>query len=81
MKLENKVAIVTGAATGIGQAIAIGMAREGASVVIDYVGGPDAPAETLMASWTFLSTMPASSTSTPSPSFRWTNGTRSSRST
>ncbi len=47
MKLENKVAIVTGAATGIGQAIAIGTAREGASVVIDYVGGPDAPAATV----------------------------------
>ena len=47
MKLENKVAIITGAATGIGQAIAIGMAREGASVVIDYVGGPDAPADTV----------------------------------
>ena len=47
MKLDNKVAIVTGAATGIGQAIALGMAREGASVVIDYVGGPDAPAETV----------------------------------
>ena len=30
MKQENKVAIVTGAATGIGQAIALGMAREGA---------------------------------------------------
>ncbi len=47
MKLDNKVAIVTGAATGIGQAIAIGMAREGASIVIDYVGGPDAPADTV----------------------------------
>ena len=41
MKLENKVAIVTGAATGIGQAIAIGMAKEGVSVVVDYVGSPD----------------------------------------
>jgi glucose 1-dehydrogenase len=40
MKLEGKVAIVTGAATGIGSAIARGMAREGASVVIDYVGDP-----------------------------------------
>ena len=47
MKLENKVAIVTGAATGIGQAIAVGMAREGASVVIDYVGTPDAPDQTV----------------------------------
>ena len=41
MRLENKVAIVTGAATGIGRAIAMGMAREGAAVTIDYVGKPD----------------------------------------
>jgi glucose 1-dehydrogenase len=40
MKLQNKVAIVTGAATGIGKAIATAMAAEGASVVIDYVGDP-----------------------------------------
>ncbi len=40
MKLQGKVAIVTGAATGIGSAIARGMAKEGASVVIDYVGDP-----------------------------------------
>ena len=40
MKLQNKVAIVTGAATGIGKAIATAMASEGASVVIDYVGAP-----------------------------------------
>jgi len=38
MKLEGKVAIITGAATGIGSAIARGMAKEGASVVVDYVG-------------------------------------------
>jgi glucose 1-dehydrogenase len=41
MKLQGKVAIVTGAATGIGKAIATGMAAEGAAVVIDYVGVPD----------------------------------------
>src|ERR1700683_684963 len=40
MKLQSKVAIVTGAATGIGKAIATAMAAEGASVVIDYVGDP-----------------------------------------
>jgi glucose 1-dehydrogenase len=40
MKLQGKVAIITGAATGIGQAIARTMAAEGASVVIDYVGDP-----------------------------------------
>lgn len=38
MKLDGKVAIVTGSATGIGSAIARGMAKEGASVIIDYVG-------------------------------------------
>ena len=38
MKLAGKVAIVTGAATGIGSAIVRGMAKEGASVVVDYVG-------------------------------------------
>jgi glucose 1-dehydrogenase len=43
MRLENKVAIVTGSATGIGEAIAIRFAREGAAVVVDYVGKPDAP--------------------------------------
>lgn len=40
MKLQGKVAIVTGSATGIGSAIAHGMAKEGASVVIDYIGEP-----------------------------------------
>ena len=46
MRLQGKVAIVTGAATGIGQAIAIRFAQEGASVVVDFVGKPDAPNET-----------------------------------
>jgi glucose 1-dehydrogenase len=40
------VAIITGAATGIGQAIAIRFAGEGAAVVVDYVGKPDAPNKT-----------------------------------
>ena len=47
MKLENKVAVITGSATGIGQAIAMAMAAEGASVVVDYIGKPDAPQQTL----------------------------------
>jgi NAD(P)-dependent dehydrogenase (short-subunit alcohol dehydrogenase family) len=34
VRLENKVAIVTGGAQGLGEAYSIGMAREGASVVI-----------------------------------------------
>lgn len=41
MNLQNKVAIVTGAATGIGRAIATHLAREGAAVAIDYHGSSD----------------------------------------
>jgi glucose 1-dehydrogenase len=47
MRLENKVAIITGSATGIGQAIALRMASEGAAVVVDYVGSPDTPKDTI----------------------------------
>jgi glucose 1-dehydrogenase len=47
MRLKDKVAIVTGAATGIGQGIALRFAQEGAAVVIDYVGKPDTPNETI----------------------------------
>ncbi|MGI6114108.1 MAG: SDR family NAD(P)-dependent oxidoreductase [Mahellales bacterium] len=36
MKLKDKIALVTGASKGIGAAIAIGMAREGADVVVNY---------------------------------------------
>jgi glucose 1-dehydrogenase len=44
MGFAGRVAIVTGAATGIGSAIAVAFAAEGASVVIDYVG-TSAPTE------------------------------------
>ncbi len=47
MRLQGKVAIVTGAATGIGKGIAMVFAQEGAAVVVDYVGSPDAARETV----------------------------------
>ena len=47
MRLTGKTAIVTGAATGIGKACALAMAREGARVTIDYVGNPDLAQETV----------------------------------
>ena len=42
MSLNGKVAIVTGGNSGIGLAIVLGLAGQGASVVIDYVANPDA---------------------------------------
>jgi NAD(P)-dependent dehydrogenase (short-subunit alcohol dehydrogenase family) len=43
MKLENKVAVITGSAQGIGAAFAVGFAQEGAKIVIaDIMDGKDA---------------------------------------
>ena len=42
MALKNKVAIVTGGNSGIGQAIVLELARQGAAIVIDYVAHSEA---------------------------------------
>lgn len=47
MKLEGKVALVTGSSQGIGQAIAVRLAEEGADIVIDYRSHPEGAQETL----------------------------------
>jgi glucose 1-dehydrogenase len=49
MRLAGKVAIVTGAGSGIGQGIAKRLGCEGAKVVIDYVGSDAGAEETLKA--------------------------------
>ncbi|MBO3459244.1 glucose 1-dehydrogenase [Aetokthonos hydrillicola Thurmond2011] len=46
MKLEGKVALVTGSSQGIGQAIAIRLAEEGANIIIDYRSHPQGAEET-----------------------------------
>ena len=45
-RLQGKVAIVTGGASGIGQAIAVRLGSEGASVVIDFLDHPEAAEDT-----------------------------------
>ena len=45
MRLKDRIAVVTGGGTGIGRAIALLFAREGAAVVVNYARSKDAAEE------------------------------------
>ena len=47
MRLEDRVAIVTGASRGIGRAIALAFSREGADVGVNYLGSETQAQETV----------------------------------
>jgi 3-oxoacyl-[acyl-carrier protein] reductase len=49
MRLENRIALVTGASTGIGRAIAEAFAKEGATVIVNYSRSRDAAEEVVRA--------------------------------
>ena len=49
MRLKDKVALVTGSSRGVGRAIALAYAREGASVVINYTANQAAGEEVIAA--------------------------------
>jgi len=44
MSLQGKIAVITGGSRGIGRAIAVSMAKAGASVVVNYQKNAEAAA-------------------------------------
>ncbi len=45
MRLKDKIALVTGSSRGVGRAVALGFAKEGAKVVINYTSNENAAKE------------------------------------
>ncbi|MEL6185914.1 MAG: SDR family NAD(P)-dependent oxidoreductase, partial [Myxococcota bacterium] len=44
-RLEGQVALITGSSSGLGRATALAMAKEGANVVVNYIGRQEAADE------------------------------------
>ena len=49
MRLKEKVALITGSSRGVGRAIALAYAREGASIVVNYTSNKEAGEEVVAA--------------------------------
>ena len=49
MRLKGKVALITGSSRGVGRAVALAYAREGASVVVNYASNKNAAGEVVAA--------------------------------
>lgn len=49
MRFQDKTVVVTGGSRGIGKAIALGFAKEGANVVVNYTSSPDRAEEVVEA--------------------------------
>ncbi len=49
MKLKDKIALVTGSSRGVGRAVALGLAKQGANVVINYTSNENAANEVVEA--------------------------------
>ena len=48
MQIKDKVALVTGSAHRVGKAIALGLAREGAHIIVHYGGAASAARDTVL---------------------------------
>ena len=45
MKLKDKIALVTGSSRGVGRAVALGFAKQGANVIVNYTSNENAASE------------------------------------